>query len=365
MSPVILACAGKTGNIGFNYVLNEEKTEYAVRSKVGYANGIAPEIPETHNGKPVTAIDDGGFRGALAFISITIPETVKKIGHEAFRNCEGLTIIMKSTVPPTQDKSFIGVVYYGTKAIIVPASAVETYKEAWPEFKNIIYSDANVSGSFLIVDGALVSYFGGDEEVIIPTSAVKVNSRAFYNNELIHKVKLADTTTELASNAFSGCKHLEEISVSASNVAFSSKDGILYNKTVTSVIFIPANLGGEITIPNGITQMGFQNTGYFVGRNITSIKFPQSGYTRLVGGFFRDCGNLSNVMLPSDLDYIGTAAFENCRKLKEIIIPASVTQIETDAFKGCSGLTIKCKATEAPVGFKTNWNSGFTIVWGA
>ena len=53
---------------------------------------------------------------------------------------------------------------------------------------------------------------------------------------------------------------------------------------------------------------------------------------------FRDCSDLTKVVMPPTIDSIGEYAFANCSELPEIDIPNGVTYIGNGAFQGCSKL---------------------------
>ncbi len=56
-------------------------------------------------------------------------------------------------------------------------------------------------------------------------------------------------------------------------------------------------------------------------------------------GSFYAREQLTEIILPSDITYIGRSAFENCKSLKAIRIPPSVTRIDFAAFRRCSEIT--------------------------
>ena len=82
--------------------------------------------------------------------------------------------------------------------------------------------------------------------------------------------------------------------------------------------------------------------------------FPDFKYFEYVGldyvgkEWFKDCGELSNILLPSNTRIISESAFENCGKLREIELPANVQLIQSHAFSGCSLLKTIVVRSETP-----------------
>jgi len=56
--------------------------------------------------------------------------------------------------------------------------------------------------------------------------------------------------------AFAYCSGLSSIVVDASNPAYSSLDGVLYDKAMTVLIQYPGGKSGGFTIPNSVTSIG-------------------------------------------------------------------------------------------------------------
>ena len=84
-------------------------------------------------------------------------------------------------------------------------------------------------------------------------------------------------------------------------------------------------LGGDIILPAGILAI---NDGVFEGNNtITSVEFPYyDGENVMVLGAsaFKDCKNLTNVVLPETITRIGANAFAGCESLSNITISNTV-----------------------------------------
>ena len=63
------------------------------------------------------------------------------------------------------------------------------------------------------------------------------------------------------------------------------------------------------------------------------------GETIIVREAFRDCEELTSVVIPSSVTEIRGKAFQGCKGLKSIVIPQNVVSIGLEAFAGCSNLT--------------------------
>lgn len=80
------------------YEAIEENSEIIAYRVTGSSDRKIIEIPSEYDGKPVTEIGDNAFEeGAFLFVrlkKITIPESVKKIGSDAFWGCIDLSDII-------------------------------------------------------------------------------------------------------------------------------------------------------------------------------------------------------------------------------------------------------------------------------
>ena len=63
------------------------------------------------------------------------------------------------------------------------------------------------------------------------------------------------------------------------------------------------------------------------------------GTTRIPYESFKDCKELTKVVIPNTVTTIDKSAFSGCTGLTSIVIPDSVTKIWDDAFENCTGLT--------------------------
>jgi len=91
-------------------------------------------------------------------------------------------------------------------------------------------------------------------------------------------------------------------------------------KRLDKVTF-PKSFDGILTIPSEVTQIG-----KYVCEDkteITEVILPEN--LKFIGiGAFKNCSNLSKIVLPSGLKSLGFGCFEGCSSLKELCIPAGV-----------------------------------------
>ena len=157
----------------------------------------------------------------------------------------------------------------------------------------------------------LVKYNGSAANVTIPAGVTAIGDEAFRNNGYVISVTIPEGVISIGYNAFSTCRNLTSIIVDTRNSAYSSVDGVLFNKDKTILITYPEARGGVYTIPTGVIT---------------------------IGNYAFTNGKLTRVIIQEGVISIGDSAFFNCYGLLLITIPSSVTSIGDSAFDLCTEL---------------------------
>ena len=273
--------------------------------------------PSTLGGYPVTSIGATAFRGCTDLTSISISQGVTSIDGEAsehgfasygaFQSCTGLTSI---SIP--QGVTSIGASVFegctGLTSISIPQGVTS--------IDDCAFEGTGLT-SFSIPQGTSIGtdvFAGctGLTTVSIPQGVTSINISAFYD-----------------------CTGLTSFSVAVGNSAYSTINGMLFNKAGTSLIACPGGLTSSISIPQGTTSIG--NGAFYDCIGLTSINIPQ-GVTSIGDNAFWGTG-LTSISIPQGVTSIGNNAFYFCTGLTSISIPQGVTSIGDAAFYYCTGLT--------------------------
>ncbi len=162
-----------------------------------------------------------------------------------------------------------------------------------------------------------------------------IGSVAFGDCYNLPNVTIPGSVTYIENQAFDGCFSLTAIQVDAQNSFYSSVDGVLFDKSQSTLIEFPNGQGGSYAVPGSVTSIGdfaFKTCIY-----LTNVTIADT-VTNIGTNAFGDCRDLSSVRIPASVTSIGWGAFTYCLGLNSITIPAGVTNINSYAFAACTNL---------------------------
>lgn len=183
----------------------------------------------------------------------------------------------------------------------------------------------------------------GDSKVYIPPISpegdrvTSIGERVFRNRQDLTSITIPGSVTDIAHDAFFDCTNLTAITVNISNQNYCTVDGVLYNKSMTSLICYPARRPGTgYVIPNSVTTIAVNAFQYCA--NLTNITIPDS-VTTIEPRAFISCQSLTDITIPNGVTSIGDYSFAYCDGLTSLTIPANIRDFNARAVYECSNLT--------------------------
>ncbi|MDE6035653.1 MAG: leucine-rich repeat domain-containing protein [Ruminococcus sp.] len=335
------------------------------------------KLPET-----LRTVGQYAFTGT-AMTSVTVPDSVTSIGYGAFGYADETT--------PVDNFLIIG--SYSSQAYIYSKDYDEDYgykndfQFATPEAAeeqaeyNSLDKDVYNDFEYTAINGEAVitRYYGVNikieipeeingmpvtriymsafesstaEEIVIPESVKTIDKLVFYNCQYLKKITIkgAETIGEsvfvmcdalenitISGNCkeiqgeepFLSCINLQSIEVTDGDGAYSSENGILYNKDKSVLVAYPMSKADkEFKAPSGLKEI---SVSAFCNNDFLE-KVDLSGVERIGAYAFEHCGKLSKAVLSDSLKTVEIYAFADCPAMKSIRIPDSVSEISDYSF---------------------------------
>ena len=277
--------------------------------------------------------------------SVTIPKSVTTIENNPFSHCKNLKKINVSS-----DNMYFSdvdgvlfnkkqtklICYPGGKSgtYIIPNSVTSIGEKAFVDCTNL--TSVTIPNSVTNIENGAFSDCTGLTNVTIPNSVTDIGERTFWGCTNLTNVTIPDSVKDIEGNAFSYCTSLMNIYVNSGNAYYSDKNGVLFNKNQTKLLFYPYGKEGAYTIPNSVTSI--EESAFCDCTSLTSLTIPNS-VTSIGESAFYDCTSLTSVTIPNSVTNIGKFAFNECTDLKSVIISNSIATIGSYVFSGCSSLT--------------------------
>ena len=348
-----------------------------------YGNSLRVDLPAEINGVPVTAIGASAFADSPV-VAVRIPEGVTEIGTSAFDGADDLHFIqLPDSLRVIGDYAFNsteanmltwgkGLEQIGNGAfryvsfgedLELPESLQSIGAEA---FKGATLRNVHIGGNIRSIGANAFARTNLNYLQLDVYDMIEVGEAAFTGARLEDVDLPWDSTQEnqlawraLIDSQTEGCKVWInnpadcELPYSDSCVYAEYPDGTLYVASYTgdqeALVLYHTMDGVQITgIGDGVFKGNQSLKKYRVTHNDTfktigAEAFADSGvetvdlyYTTetLGDGAFRDCANLTSIVLPASLKTVGRGAFAGCVNLQDVTILCDPAILPEDAFEG-------------------------------
>jgi hypothetical protein len=285
-------------------------------------------IPET-----VTGIGVGAFYEDLSLTNVTIPDSVTTIGDMAFEGCTSLTsVTIGRHVTSMGNAVFISCirltnVTIGTNVVSIGISAFKWCSSLTNV--TIPYSVTNI-GEYAFYDCSSLT------SVAIGNSVTTIAPYAFEGCTSLTSVTIPSSVSVIGEVAFAGCTSLTAITVDASNSYYSSVNGVLFDKSQSTLLQYPEGLGGSYTTLNSVT--------------------------RVLDFAFADCRRLTNVVIGSSVTNIGDYTFSDCTGLTGVYFNGNVPNGSL-VFYGIAPVNATVYYLPGTTGWTNPWQGRPTALW--
>ena len=159
--------------------------------------------------------------------------------------------------------------------------------------------------------------------VEIQEGVTSIGAIAFYYCSVLTEISIPASVTAMGYSPMGLCGSLSSIVVSDANPAYSSLDGVLYNKDKTILLRYPIGAQAEtFEIPAGVTEIAGQS---FIYSKLVSVTIPE-GVTAITNQAFGYSGQLSSIWIPASVTRIEGWVFGGCGNLTDVWYGGTETQ---------------------------------------
>lgn len=270
----------------------------------------------------------GAFKNCTSLQSLSIPDSVTKIGNVAFEGCSSLT------------------------NLYIPNSVNQIGPGAFCNCRNL-----NVVNLPYNLNEIAAETFEGCvslKTILIPYKVNKIGRCAFYCCEQLSSIIIPNEVVEIEEEAFAGCTKLSSVTLSFNTKKieygiFNSCDSLktIYLTSTHNMLGLHVRESFGKMIPNHAdkiseiqdTEMYATSISDFDKRNNVKDEFDVV-YSIDGKRLLYAPDKLTDYTIKDGTRFICEYAFSKCEKLTSLFIPESVIEIGGHAFEGCLALSL-------------------------
>ena len=302
--------------------------------------GDAIEFPST-----LEVIGHDAFRFLMAYSSITLPDSVKRIEESAFEDA-GLSSINLGKVEYIGKYAFFE---NSLSSLLIPSTlkVIDEHAFSSNRISNLEFEEG-------IEEIKSVAFTSNRlTEIYFPNSLKKIGYQAFASNSSLELAVLGSGLEELGGCVFEGASAAFEVTIRASADGLVEENGAIYTKDYEKLLLVPTSkktsftihagckeIGDyafyrvpllSLTIPDSVTKIGDYAFGFaFNSKEKPAINIPGSVKTIGEGAFYFAYNG--SVQFNEGLEEIGEGAFYLSDIDQDMVFPDSLKIIHDFAF---------------------------------
>ena len=282
-------------------------------------------IPESIGGRAVLALGEQAFASS-SVRAVSVPDSVVKIEKGAFADCANLATLRLPFVGDGGENCHFGVIF--------GANSYENHAVKLPSALDMVILGDRVTE---IADNA----FAGCKmisAVVLPVGVERIGEFAFYECKDLVYISRNTAVKEIGSYAFGYCTVLYKAEFLMTE---NFGQGAFYECNSLRSLSLPF-VGGSATENRFLGYIFGAETadhnGEFVPESLRSVSISAAVCKDIPDRAFAGCAYISEFVFDMELESIGVRAFYACRSLKSITLPDGVKTVGDDAFFGCDNL---------------------------
>ena len=285
--------AAKIAKVNFNpYIIINGELMSSGKNLALMSDDGTVTVPET-----VTKIGEGAFSGVEGLKTIVIPGTVKEIAANAFSyNTTLENVIMQEGVTKIGDSAFKECT--SLQKIDMPQSLNDIGEESFSHCISLKY--IKLPDNVKNIESVVFTDCTGLEKIELPKNLVGIGYSAFRGCESLKSLYLPASVNSIEPSAFSQTASLTDIQIDSNNKSYAVSNGIIYDINKTKIVFVSA-----------------------LNKNVTSLKIEDTVQDLTGTQLFSNCSNLQEVILPSSLKTFIGNVFEGKGYINKISIDSS------------------------------------------
>ncbi|MBI3870719.1 MAG: leucine-rich repeat domain-containing protein [Verrucomicrobia bacterium] len=236
----------------------------------------------------VSRIEEGAFSGCTGLTNVAFPNGLTSIGLVAFRGCNNLSsVTLPNGLTAIELETFAECTRLSS--VRFPSSVTSIGAGAFSSCVNL--SSVTLPQSLTTIEAGA---FSGTRlsSITFPDEVTHIGGLAFGSCTSLSTVTFGKGVTTIEPDAFDHCPRLAAITVDPANPTYSSAEGVLFDRGLTTLVQFPEAKEGSYIIPSGIAHIG--DRGFAYCTRLTSLTIPR-GVTRIGQFAFYGCVNLASV----------------------------------------------------------------------